>query len=134
MRFKTLNLLIILFLLSASFSLIIPKTKGIENEIYVKSTYYGHSDGSAEKPYTTINEALGFAEEGDTIYIFSDGYVDQFGGEKGKKFMTGSFKKLLLSMNKESMENQKQLLEESFEKWKGDLEQLDDVCVIGVRV
>lgn len=85
----------------------------------------------ANEPYTNHKLDL---EKGDTIYIFSDGYVDQFGGEKGKKFMTGSFKKLLLSIQSEPMNKQKQLLEDAFEKWKGGLEQLDDVCVIGVKV
>jgi len=72
--------------------------------------------------------------KGDSIYIFSDGYVDQFGGEKGKKYKSANFKKLLLSINDESMEQQKEMINKTFESWKGDLEQLDDVCVIGVRI
>lgn len=84
-----------------------------------------------QTPYTTHTFEL---QQGDTIYIFSDGYVDQFGGEKGKKFKTANFKKLLLSIQHESMEKQHVLIDEMFEKWRGDLEQLDDVCVIGVRV
>lgn len=82
-------------------------------------------------PYTTHSIEL---QKGDSIYIFSDGYADQFGGEKGKKLKTANFKKLLLSIQNESMEKQKQLIDEAFEKWKGKLEQLDDVCVIGVRI
>jgi len=70
----------------------------------------------------------------DTIYIFSDGYVDQFGGEKGKKLKTTNFKKLLLSIQHEEMSKQKQLIDKAFEDWKGNNEQLDDVCVIGVRI
>jgi len=72
--------------------------------------------------------------KGDTLYLFTDGYADQFGGEKGKKFKTANFKKLLLSIQKESMAKQKEIINRTFETWKGDLEQLDDVCVIGVRV
>lgn len=83
------------------------------------------------QPYTTHKIEL---EEGDTIYIFSDGYADQFGGEKGKKMKTVNFKKLLLSINKESMERQKVLLDDAFKDWRGELDQLDDICVIGVRV
>lgn len=83
------------------------------------------------EPYTTHTIEL---QEGDSIYIFSDGYADQFGGEKGKKLKTANFKKLLLSIQNESMEKQKQLIDEAFEKWKGNLEQLDDVCVIGVKI
>ena len=82
-------------------------------------------------PYTTQNIEL---QPGDSFYIFSDGFADQFGGEKGKKLKTANFKKLLLSIQKESMTKQKQLINDAFEKWKGDLEQLDDVCVIGVRI
>ena len=83
------------------------------------------------EPYTTHTLEL---KKGDSLYIFSDGYADQFGGEKGKKLKTANFKKLLLSIQKESMEKQKQLIDEAFEHWRGDLEQLDDVCVIGVRI
>lgn len=70
---------------------------------------------------------------GDSIYIFSDGYPDQFGGERGKKLKKSNFKKLLLSIQATSMERQKDLLDQAFEEWRGELEQLDDVCVIGVR-
>ncbi len=82
-------------------------------------------------PYTTHELQL---QKGDTLYIFSDGYVDQFGGEKGKKFKPANFRKLLISIQSESMDRQKQLLDEAFESWRGDLEQIDDVCIIGVRV
>ncbi|MFT7612597.1 MAG: serine phosphatase RsbU (regulator of sigma subunit) [Parvicellaceae bacterium] len=83
------------------------------------------------KPFTTHSIEL---QKGDTIYIFSDGYVDQFGGEKGKKFKPANLRKLLLSIQDQSMETQKQLLDQAFETWRGDLEQIDDVCMIGVRV
>jgi serine phosphatase RsbU (regulator of sigma subunit)/ligand-binding sensor domain-containing protein len=83
------------------------------------------------EPYTTHTIDL---KKGDTIYIFSDGYVDQFGGEKGKKFKARAFRQILLSIQKETMETQRKILDENFESWKGSLEQIDDVCVIGVRV
>jgi serine phosphatase RsbU (regulator of sigma subunit)/Tfp pilus assembly protein PilF len=82
------------------------------------------------EPYTTRLLEL---EKGDSIYIFSDGYVDQFGGEKGKKFKSNAFRELLLSVQDESMEEQKSILDVTFENWRGDLEQIDDVCVIGVK-
>jgi ligand-binding sensor domain-containing protein/serine phosphatase RsbU (regulator of sigma subunit) len=82
-------------------------------------------------PYTTHNFDL---QKGDSIYIFSDGYIDQFGGEKGKKFKRTNFKTVLLSIQDKSMEEQKNILNESFEDWRGPLEQIDDVCVIGVRI
>ena len=83
------------------------------------------------KPYTTHSFDL---EQGDAIYIFSDGYVDQFGGERGKKFKAKAFRELLLSIQDKTMEEQKASIDETFETWKSDLEQVDDVCVIGVRV
>jgi len=83
------------------------------------------------EPYATHSFEL---EKGDTIYIFSDGYVDQFGGEKGKKFKSPAFRELLLSVQGQSMEEQKKIIEDIFETWKGNLDQIDDVCVIGVRV
>ena len=73
-------------------------------------------------------------EEGDSIYIFSDGFVDQFGGEKGKKYMYKSFRKLMLSINSESMEQQKIVLKTTYDKWRGSLEQVDDVCVLGIKI
>ena len=82
-------------------------------------------------PYTTHTFEL---EKGDSIYIFSDGYVDQFGGEKGKKFKSKAFRTLLLSIQDKAMEEQRVLIDEAFEAWRGNLEQIDDVCVIGVRI
>ena len=70
----------------------------------------------------------------DTIYIFTDGYVDQFGGEKGKKFKSAQLKEVLMSIQTNTMDEQKDILEARFEQWKGDLEQVDDVCIIGVRI
>jgi len=84
-----------------------------------------------KEPYTTHTFEL---LKGDSIYIFSDGYVDQFGGDKGKKIKARTFKELLLSVQDKKMEEQKLVIDEVFETWKGDLEQIDDVCVIGVRV
>lgn len=82
-------------------------------------------------PYTTHTLSL---LPGDTIYIFSDGFGDQFGGDGGKKFKTTSLKKLLLSLQHETMDRQHELLEAAFQTWRGSFEQTDDVCVIGVRV
>ncbi|MBL4594128.1 MAG: serine/threonine-protein phosphatase, partial [Flavobacteriales bacterium] len=89
----------------------------------------GQFDNSLQ--YTTHSFEL---QKGDSIYIFSDGYVDQFGGEKGKKFKTRAFRELLLSIQESSMDEQKIIIDDAFETWKGDLEQIDDVCVIGIRI
>jgi len=73
-------------------------------------------------------------KKGDLIYSFTDGYADQFGGVKGKKFKYSNLKKLLLSISSKELDIQKEILNTEFENWKGDLEQIDDVCIIGVRV
>jgi serine phosphatase RsbU (regulator of sigma subunit) len=72
--------------------------------------------------------------DGDAIYLFSDGFVDQYGGESRKKYKINRFKELLLSIQNESMDKQEELLNNAFESWRGDIEQIDDVCVIGVRI
>ncbi|MEX1002513.1 MAG: SpoIIE family protein phosphatase [Crocinitomicaceae bacterium] len=73
-------------------------------------------------------------EEGDTFYLFSDGYADQFGGDKGKKLKAANLKKILAKAQPLNMNEQCIHLDNLFNNWKGDLEQLDDVCVIGVRI
>ena len=70
----------------------------------------------------------------DSIYIFSDGYADQFGGEAQKKFKYNQFKSLLLSMNGTVMSKQREVLNTTITSWMGELEQVDDICVIGVRI
>jgi serine phosphatase RsbU (regulator of sigma subunit) len=86
---------------------------------------------AGEKPFTNHEIEL---SEGDTIYIFSDGYPDQFGGELGKKYKSAKFKEFLLSIQELDMEQQREALRIEFETWRGSLEQIDDVCIIGVRV
>jgi serine phosphatase RsbU (regulator of sigma subunit) len=83
------------------------------------------------KPFTTHQLNL---SKGDIIYLITDGYQDQFGGEKGKKFKASNLKELIVSIKSETMENQKNLIDEAFETWRGKLEQIDDVCIIGIRV
>ncbi|MFL5764258.1 MAG: trifunctional serine/threonine-protein kinase/ATP-binding protein/SpoIIE family protein phosphatase [Bacteroidia bacterium] len=70
----------------------------------------------------------------DLVYTMTDGFADQFGGPKGKKFMYKQLKNLLLSVAHEPMEIQRQRLDEVFTEWKGEMEQIDDVCIIGVRI
>jgi len=72
-------------------------------------------------------------ESGDHVFIFSDGYADQFGGPKGKKFKYQPFKKLLISLAGKDMHDQGLILDREFEKWKGDIDQIDDVVVIGMK-
>ena len=83
------------------------------------------------KPFT--NHEIDLIEN-DIIYLSTDGYSDQFGGAKGKKMKSKNFKKLLLDIQNKSMETQHDILQEKFETWKDDFEQIDDVCVFGVKV
>jgi serine phosphatase RsbU (regulator of sigma subunit) len=70
----------------------------------------------------------------DMIYLFSDGYADQFGGQKGKKFKYKSLQQLLLSVHRKPMNEQYKVLNETLEEWKGNLEQVDDVLILGFRI
>lgn len=73
-------------------------------------------------------------QKNDIIYLFSDGFADQFGGKSGKKFMYKRFRELLISIKELDMDGQKESLENAFYDWKGDLDQLDDVCVMGIKI
>ena len=86
---------------------------------------------AGRKPFTTHVSEL---KAGDTVYLFTDGLPDQFGGENGKKFKYSKFKELLLSVHNNSMDEQMKIISTAFEDWKGNLEQVDDVCVVGVRI
>jgi ligand-binding sensor domain-containing protein/serine phosphatase RsbU (regulator of sigma subunit) len=71
--------------------------------------------------------------KGDTLFLFSDGYPDQFGGPMGKKLMTKKFKEFLHSIQSLSMKEQGKTIEDFFEEWKGNMEQIDDVLVVGIK-
>lgn len=73
-------------------------------------------------------------EKGDSVYLFTDGYVDQFGGELGKKFKYEPFRKLLLSIAELPIEKQHEVLYETIVKWQGGYEQLDDILIFGVNI
>ena len=73
-------------------------------------------------------------KKGDMIYLFSDGYADQFGGESGKKFKRSRLKEMLLAHHGKPMNEQKEILDDTIEQWKGNLEQIDDILVMGVKV
>ena len=73
-------------------------------------------------------------KKGDLVYLFTDGYADQFGGPKEKKFKYGPFQELLLANAGKSMEEQKKILHHTIDEWRGDLEQVDDILVIGIKI
>lgn len=90
------------------------------------------SDGSDKGAgFTTHQFTL---QKGDVIYTYSDGYADQFGGPKEKKFMSKRLKTMLMEIGEKPMNEQQEIVENAFDEWKGDLEQLDDVLLIGVRI
>lgn len=72
-------------------------------------------------------------KKGDSLFLYTDGYADQFGGPKGKKFKYKHLNEILLQNADKSMQEQHDILETTFNQWKGDLEQIDDVCIIGIR-
>lgn len=84
-----------------------------------------------EVPFTNTKLNV---QKGDHIYVFSDGFVDQFGGEKGKKFKSANFRKKLFEIQSLPLKEQKELLLTAFNNWKGDQEQVDDIVIIGVKV
>jgi serine phosphatase RsbU (regulator of sigma subunit) len=73
-------------------------------------------------------------QKNDCLYMFTDGYADQFGGSKGKKFMVRQFHDNLKSVHQYSINEQKRELENQFNDWKGNFEQVDDVLVIGIKI
>ena len=77
-------------------------------------------------------------KEGDTLYFSTDGFYDQFGGNKdnpsGKKFMRKRLSQLFFSIKDQSIETQYKTVDDAFCNWKGDLEQIDDVCVAGIKL
>lgn len=104
-----------------------------DNEVYITKAdkFAIASFKPNEKNYTNHTIKL---KKGDVIYVFSDGYADQFGGAKGKKFMYKNFRKLLLEIHQQPMEKQEKILHEEMKNWQGEVEQVDDILVIGLKV
>ena len=84
-----------------------------------------------EEPFATRHHKI---EKGDVIYTLTDGLPDQFGGPKGKKYKYKQLEDLLMVCSDLPMKEQKSILKSSFVNWKGNLEQVDDICIIGIRV
>jgi serine phosphatase RsbU (regulator of sigma subunit) len=103
--------------------------KGEAKEITATKQPIGQVDNPV--PFTTHSLQL---NKNDIIYLFTDGYADQFGGPKGKKFKYKQLKELILANANKTMREQQDVLTNAFTNWKGNLEQVDDVCIIGVRV
>jgi serine phosphatase RsbU (regulator of sigma subunit) len=110
---------------------IVRKTNDLTELIELKPDKQPIGKYEFRKPFTNNEFEL---IKGDCIYLFSDGYADQFGGPNGKKFKYKTLKDLLMSVHDKNMAAQKEELDNTFESWKGMLDQIDDVCVIGIRV
>jgi serine phosphatase RsbU (regulator of sigma subunit) len=89
--------------------------------------------GITEKPTTFVSHKIQMLP-GDCFYLFTDGYADQFGGKKGKKFKYKQLHELIGANSITTMRQQKNILIEAFENWEGNLEQVDDILIIGIRV
>jgi ligand-binding sensor domain-containing protein/serine phosphatase RsbU (regulator of sigma subunit) len=87
----------------------------------------------SEEKRTFTNHTLRL-NPGDSFYLSTDGYADQFGGQEGKKFMTKRFKSMLVEKQSLNMQELRDLLDDTIEQWRGELEQVDDICVIGVKL
>ncbi|MES2396358.1 MAG: two-component regulator propeller domain-containing protein [Bacteroidota bacterium] len=117
---------------------------GANNAIYIIS---GENDMTNFMEFKSDKQPVGFysnmkpfthqeiiVKKGDIIYMGTDGFADQFGGIKGKKFMSKQLKKKLTSIHSLPLKEQENILESAFQDWKGDLEQVDDVTVMGIRI
>ncbi len=100
--------------------------------IEYKANKFPIGNKQQERTQFTNNEIE--LQAGDMCYVFTDGYADQFGGDKGKKFMMKRFQELLLQICDKDVNEQEKILNDNIENWKGGHEQVDDVLVIGIRV
>jgi serine phosphatase RsbU (regulator of sigma subunit) len=114
---------------AGAFNPLIIINDGEINEIKANRFAIGRS---TEKEMKFTNHKIKI-RKGDTIYLYSDGYSDQFGGEEGKKFKTQNLKSLLVAISSKSMEEQRVILEDTYEKWRGNHEQIDDILIVGRR-
>lgn len=99
----------------------------------IKGDRQGIGGAQLEQVREYTNHTISF-ESGDNVYFFTDGYADQFGGDKHRKMMTGNLVNLIQSSQSRSLFEQKEVLNSKFEQWRGKLEQTDDILLIGVKL
>ncbi|MFK7786999.1 MAG: PP2C family protein-serine/threonine phosphatase [Crocinitomicaceae bacterium] len=113
---------------------------GANNPVYVVSNEELQQLPSSRQPIGDYPNRKQFEctelqlKPGDRVYLFSDGYADQFGGPSGKKFRSQKFRELIKSSANLPMNQQRDLLERRFNEWRDELDQVDDVCVLGIRI
>ena len=86
------------------------------------------------KTQTDADSLLQQLQQGDSVFLFTDGFADQFGGPRGKKFKYKQLSDILMTIHKKTVKEQEHLLAMYFEEWMGTHEQVDDVCIIGIRL
>jgi len=91
----------------------------------------GYFEGKTDNPFTSHTIQL---NKGDIVYISTDGFADQFGGEKGKKYTKKKFRETLISLSTIELNKQQNTLDKIFETWKGNLDQTDDICLMGIKI
>jgi len=97
----------------------------------IKTDKYSVGTADPAKQFESYQTPL---QKGDTIYLFSDGYIDQFGGPNGKKFGSARFRELLTTIHKENIADQERILRTTLAEWQGKEEQTDDILIIGVKM
>ncbi len=105
--------------------------KGLLSKVESDRFPIGGSQDTRDKKFTVHRF---FVDSGDTLYMFSDGFADQFGGQKGKKFMMKNLLEKLTTIQDKTMKEQSAVLESTFENWKTGYQQVDDVLIVGVRI
>lgn len=107
----------------------------LDNELHVfKGDRYGIGGIDKAHRHKDFHKHLINLQKGATFYIFSDGFQDQFGGEKGMKFLSKRFKEILYENHHQDFATQREILETVFEDWKGNERQIDDVLVVGMKI
>jgi len=106
----------------------------IRNNELIELKYDKMPIGKSPKEHQSFNNHELDLQKGDCFYLFTDGYADQFGGENGKKFKYKQLNQLLLEHHQKPMSEQKQLMDKTIENWKGNLEQVDDILLLGIRI
>ena len=106
----------------------------LRNDTLIESRFDKMPVGMYGGPKTDFTLHSLDLQKGDTIYLFTDGYADQFGGPKGKKFKYAQLKETILSIHKSPLKEQQQILHKVIESWKGKLDQVDDILVVGIRI
>jgi serine phosphatase RsbU (regulator of sigma subunit) len=105
----------------------------IQNNLFSEIKGNKQSIGKTDDPKPFTTNTIDYLP-GTVFYLFTDGIGDQFGGPKGKKFKNKQLQELILSISNESLDKQAMILNKKIDEWKGDLEQIDDICILGIKI